>query len=180
MPVPLWSPRQTTLLQFGFWIDGWMGSVPGPRSSRDGQTGGGAMFVECINDRRFPCTFHRDEHSFARHRQLAGFADLCQVNTLQSRNKSISSSSQNQKMQQPARLRGKLFITCENNSLLIECEQCNLCFGPYYIFRGQSPVSCILDLLRHSPQILGNYNSHRSALECSPIKGLNRTGPCGR
>lgn len=64
------------------WIDGWMGSVPGPRSSRDGQTGGGAMFVECINDRRFPCTFHRDEHSFARHRQPAGFADLCQVNTL--------------------------------------------------------------------------------------------------
>lgn len=93
------------------WIDGWMGSVPGPRSSRDGQTGGGAMFVECINDRRFPCTFHRDEHSFARHRQPAGFADLCQVNTLyskakQSRNKSISSSSQNQKMQQPAGLRG--------------------------------------------------------------------------
>lgn len=86
------------------WIDGWMGSVPG---SRDGQTGGGAMFVECINDRRFPCTFHRDEHSFARHRQPAGFAD--QVNTLyykakQSRNKSIS--SQNKKMQQPAGLRG--------------------------------------------------------------------------
>lgn len=98
---------------------------------RDGQTGGGAMFVECINDRRFPCTFHRDEPQPAS--QPVGFADFTGKYGLylqrvhEDKNCCIywrysewrmAVASENAAGGGSGLTVWKLFITCENNSLL--------------------------------------------------------------